>query len=258
MSVEVDGDGQFLQAARPARKPMAPVLWWTRDFPGSKDQVSQARGWLEELLPECEQLEVLTLLASELGTNAILHTDSGKPGGRFSLSVEWTPEAVKALIVDQGSQTVPSITVKADATAWDDEDGRGLFLVDQLADDWGTADLTNGRMVWLDIAWAAKGGPLLEVPGGYRALIRDVKMLRREFPAVTVWWGHRSALWWAALPGPNGETGLVHSPAMDALTAILANAYPSICGVASGQPPRWPRLRAEAGASGLVPSTVSA
>lgn len=228
---------------------MSPLLWWAREFPGSTDQVSRARGWLEELLPECEQLEVLTLLVSELCANAIVHTDSGKPDGRFGVAVEWTPEAVKALILDQGSPTVPAITARADDDAWDDETGRGLFLVDQLADYWGTADLPDGRLVWVEMAWVEKDGPLLEAPGGYQATIRDVGVLRGQFPATTIWWGHRSEFWWAALPGAIGEVGVMHAPTMDALSAALIDVYPGFCRT-SGQPSRQLSSAREAGTPG--------
>jgi anti-sigma regulatory factor (Ser/Thr protein kinase) len=246
------------QAPQPAGKPVSPCLWWAREFPGSTDQVGQARGWLEELLPKCEPREDLALLVSELCANAVLHTDSGRSGGEFGLTVEWTPEAVKALILDQGSPTMPAIAVRDDA--WDDEFGRGLFLVDQLADYWDTADLPDGRLVWLEIPWAAKGGPLLQAPGGYQAAFEDVAVLCGQFPRTTIWWGHRSQSWWAALPGVAGEAGLVHAPTVDALSMVLAGLYPGFCHAPGQQPAmcadsplpeRAPDARQEAVASPL-------
>jgi hypothetical protein len=165
------------------------------------------------------------LLVSELCANAILHTDSGKPGGKFSLTVEWTRRTVKALILDQGSPTVPTITAGNDAL--DDEYGRGLFLVDQLADHWDTADLPDGRLVWLEIPWKAKGGPSLRTPGGYQAAIGGVAALCGQFPRTAIWWGHQTEFWWAALPGAVGEIGVVHAPTLDALSTILKRVYPS-------------------------------
>jgi serine/threonine-protein kinase RsbW len=201
------------------------IAW--RDFPGDTEQVGRARGWLEDLLPECEPLEDLTLLVSELCTNAVLHTDSGKPGGQFSLAVEWTPEAVKALIHDQGSLTFPAITTAKDDDAWADEYGRGLFLVDQLADYWDTVDLPDGRLVWLEMAWAAKGGPLPQPPGGYHAAFGDAGALCGQFPRTTIWWGHQSRLWWAALPGALGDSGVLHAPTLDTLSRVLSGVYPA-------------------------------
>jgi serine/threonine-protein kinase RsbW len=210
--------------ARP-NMPTSPLFWWAREFPGSTDQVGGARGWLEELLPGCEPLDDLSLLVSELCTNAVLHTNSGKPGGKFSLTIEWTPVAVKALILDQGSSTVPKIPPGNDG--WDEEYGRGLFLVDQIADHWDTTDLPDGRLVWLEIPWTAKGGPPLRTPRGYQAAIRDVAVLCGQFPKTAIWWGHQTEFWWAALPGAIGEAGIVHAPTLDALSTVLMDAYPA-------------------------------
>jgi serine/threonine-protein kinase RsbW len=207
-------------AKAPPDMPVSPLLWWAREFPGSTDQVGRARGWLEELLPGCEPLDDLSLLVSELCTNAVLHTDSGKPGGKFSLTIEWTPVAVKALILDQGSPTVPTITAGKDA--WDDEYGRGLFLVDQLADHWDTTDFPDGRLVWLEIPWTAKGG----LPLGYQAADGNLAALCGKFPRTAIWWGHQTQLWWAALPGAIGEAGIVHAPTLDALRTTLTGTYP--------------------------------
>jgi anti-sigma regulatory factor (Ser/Thr protein kinase) len=225
MHAEVGDGRRVFRPALPVHGPVLPFCWWAREFPGDKGQVGQARGWLEELLPECEPLDDLVLLISELCTNAVVHTGSGKPGGQFGLTVEWTPRAVKALILDQGSLTIPAIAAKDD-DAWADEFGRGLFLVDQLADYWATADIPDGRLVWLEMAWAANGGPLLQVPGGYQAAIGDAGVLRCRFPGTAIWWGHRSRSWWAALPGAVGEAGVIHAPTLDALSMVLTGAYP--------------------------------
>ena len=76
------------------------------------------------------------------------------------------------VIGDQGSPTAPAITAKAQDATWADEDGRGLWLVDELADDWGTATHPGHRWVWVDIQWQARGGPPLQAPGGCEAVER--------------------------------------------------------------------------------------
>jgi serine/threonine-protein kinase RsbW len=122
-----------------------PVLWWARDFPGGTGQASQAWHWIADLLPECDPLDDLLLLAGELSANAVVHTRSGEPGGRFSVAVEWTPEAARVVIGDQGSPESAATRAKAGGTAWALESGRGLWLVDELADDWGTASHCAGQ-----------------------------------------------------------------------------------------------------------------
>ncbi|HUN35123.1 MAG TPA: ATP-binding protein [Trebonia sp.] len=139
------------------------LRWWARDFPGDADQVRAVRHWIEDLLPDCDPQADLLILASELCTNAISHTRSGDDGGRFSVHVEWAPELARLVIGDQGSPSVPSIgAAPADQG---EECGRGLWLVDQLADDWGTARHPAGRVVWADLWWRVRGGPPLAATG---------------------------------------------------------------------------------------------
>jgi serine/threonine-protein kinase RsbW len=209
----------------PHQGPARPVLWWTRDFPGGTDQARQARHWIADLLPECDPLDDLLLLAGELCANAVVHTRSGEPSGRFSVAVEWTPEAARVVIGDQGSPESAAIRAKAGGTAWTQESGRGLWLVDELADDWGTASHCAGRVVWADVRWQARGGPRLEAPGGLDAAIADITATRRAFPGTTIWWGYLTQAWWAAHPS---TSGLISSPAPGGLRKILADAYPGL------------------------------
>jgi serine/threonine-protein kinase RsbW len=196
--------------------PVPPVLWWARDFPGDTEQVPEARHWLEDLLPECDPLADILLLASELCTNAIAHTRSGQGGGRFSVDVEWTPALARVVIGDQGSPSVPAIGAGTSDTT--DEFGRGLWLVDQLADGWGTGCHPAGRVVWVDLRWQARGGPPLESA--------VTAAMRRAFPRTTIWWGHQTQAWWAVLPEATGASGLISSPTAGGLGKVLADACP--------------------------------
>src|SRR5579862_5861841 len=72
--------------------------WWWRGFPGQPPQVSQARSWVASLLPGCAPLDDLLLFASELASNAITHTRSGRPGGRFTVEVTWTPRTARVVV----------------------------------------------------------------------------------------------------------------------------------------------------------------
>jgi anti-sigma regulatory factor (Ser/Thr protein kinase) len=198
------------------------VAWWARDFLGGVDQVGEARHWIGDLLPECDQLADLLLLASELCTNAVAHTRSGKADGRFGVAVEWTPALARVVIEDQGAPTVPALGAGAAAT---DEFGRGLWLVDELADGWGTTCHPAGRVVWVDIRWQARGGPPLEVSGGFDAVLADITVLREAFPGTTIWWGQRTQTWWAALPGAIDASALISSPTRGGLSQALADVY---------------------------------
>jgi serine/threonine-protein kinase RsbW len=202
-----------------------PAVWWARDFPGTPDQAGEVRHWIGDLLPGCDPLADLLLVASELCANAIMHTRSGQADGWFSVAVEWTPVLARVVIGDQGSPTVPAASVTAGDSTWAEESGRGLWLVDELADSWGTASHPGGRWVWADVAWRASGGPPLAVPGGTAAAIAGFALIRGAFPGTAVWWGQQTRAWQAALPD---ASGLVSSATRDGLSRVLADVYPGI------------------------------
>lgn len=160
-----DGDGTAVHAAVLRQHPMtghginassaAPVYLWLRAFPGEARQVRAVRQWIESLLPGCEARETLALAASEFGANAIEHTRSGEPGGRFTVHLAWSPAAVRITVGDQGSPLPP----EAVTATLDSEHGRGLFMVDAMATNWGFTDGPEGRLLWADVPWLEQGGP---------------------------------------------------------------------------------------------------
>jgi hypothetical protein len=175
------------------------------------------------LLPDCDPLADLLLLAGELCANAVVHTRSGQADGWFSVAVEWTPVLARVVIGDQGSPSMPTAAAKTGGPAWAQETGRGLWLVDELADGWGTAGCPAGRWVWADVRWQARGGTALQVPGAAAAALADIALIRRAFPGTTIWWGHRTQAWQAALPGANT---VLTSATRGGLSQILADVYP--------------------------------
>jgi hypothetical protein len=202
------------------------VAWWTRHFQGGADQVLDVQGWIEDLLPDCAVRTDVLLLARELSTNAIRHSRSGEAGGQFSVDIDWSPALARVVIGDQGSADAPAIAPRSDGAARPGESRRGLLIVDDVADDWGTAGRPNRRWVWADVKWQARGGPLLAAPGGLDAAIASNTMTRKTFPGTSIWWGHMTKAWWAAVPGSTNAHGLIRDPTLDGLLQSLARAYP--------------------------------
>jgi anti-sigma regulatory factor (Ser/Thr protein kinase) len=149
---------------RPSSTSTRQRIWWSRDFLGNADQVREVRHWIADLLPHCNPLADVLLLASELCTNAVMHTRSGQPGGRFTVAVEWTDELARIVVEDQGSPKTPVIGARAGDLSREHESGRGLRLVDGLADSWGIASRLGHRWVWADVLWQAGGGPPVAAP----------------------------------------------------------------------------------------------
>lgn len=87
-------------------------------------------------------IETVALLASELATNCIRHTDAG-----FDVTVIREPGLVRVEAADGGSGT-PVRRFPAPT----DPAGRGIQIVDMLADDWGYESLEGGgKMVWFSV-----------------------------------------------------------------------------------------------------------
>jgi anti-sigma regulatory factor (Ser/Thr protein kinase) len=107
--------------------------------------VPQARAFVDAVLGTAHPgRDVARLLVSELVTNAVQHTDSRHPGGTVTVTILNAPGAVHAEVTDEGSaSSIPVVREDLFAT-----DGRGLFLVQALAKDWGYVRDHRGTTVW--------------------------------------------------------------------------------------------------------------
>jgi anti-sigma regulatory factor (Ser/Thr protein kinase) len=116
---------------------------------GHPSQVSAARDFVASTLGASHlkvDSDAATLLTSEIVTNAILHTKSGVAGGTVTIVVIGISRGVLVEVIDDGSAGVP--IVKGDLYA---AEGHGLFLVQQLADQWGYLRDPAGTTVWFHL-----------------------------------------------------------------------------------------------------------
>ncbi|MFH8410391.1 ATP-binding protein [Streptomyces sp. NPDC018019] len=94
-----------------------------------------------------DDAEIAALLLSELVTNAVRHAC-----GRSVRIVIDRPatDRFRVAVVDRSPRQLPQLrTLTADA-----DDGRGLFLVHELSDQWGCDLLGPGRRPWGKRVWA--------------------------------------------------------------------------------------------------------
>ena len=133
---------------RPQALPGASEQRWRKAFPGEEWQLSAIRRWLTSLLPECPARDDVILVATELATNAVLHTKSGR-GGLFDVEITWSEQVVRVAVADSGSPDSPRAV--ADPSG---EHGRGLLVVAALSTRTGTYLDHGSRVVWADILWA--------------------------------------------------------------------------------------------------------
>ena len=87
------------------------------------------------------------LILSELVTNAIRY-------GTEPIQVRLIHDRTLICEVSDGSSTAPHLRHAATT----DEGGRGLFLVAQLAQAWGTRYTSRGKIIWAECALEASDG----------------------------------------------------------------------------------------------------
>jgi len=164
---------------------------WEGQFPAEPIKVSEARrlaqqtfaGWGMEL----EQVDLACLLVSEVVTNVVLHA-AVSPTPRHDFALEPAQAEVPGFLDDwDGAPFVDDFAGPAgkeftlrlrrgEASVWvevfdgdlrlprirsageNDEGGRGLYLVDQLATRWGSRPIKDGKAVWFEVPIRAGTG----------------------------------------------------------------------------------------------------
>ncbi|MFI1761583.1 SpoIIE family protein phosphatase [Streptomyces sp. NPDC020800] len=122
------------------------------------ERIAEARRHLRELLHDwtgAEQVDSAVLLVSEMVTNVLVHTDAdalllaevtGGPAGR-RLRVE----------VTDGGDDLPHLRRPGELAS----SGRGLVLIELLADGWGVDPRGEGKSIWFELyeSDGARAGP---------------------------------------------------------------------------------------------------
>ena len=109
-------------------------------------EVSRVRHALADALQHWgvapDTTDVAVLLTSEIVTNAIRH---GHPPVLVHAELHGVGLRVA---VDDGGQEQADAVEPVPHVRWDDRGGRGLHLVEALADDWGVVEAPAGKQVW--------------------------------------------------------------------------------------------------------------
>ena len=142
---------------RPAPRRRHAVLG-SLTIPGRPEEVRRTRAFVTRTLAAAGKGDNIdshaaTLLTSELVTNAIRHSASGYPAGTVTIVTVNVPDGVLIEVLDDGSAGTP--VVRSDLLA---QNGHGLYLVQQMAAQWGFLRDSGGTTVWFYLAGVAAGG----------------------------------------------------------------------------------------------------
>jgi anti-sigma regulatory factor (Ser/Thr protein kinase) len=128
--------------------PKAPALRTiSATYPGRAERISTVRADLRALLADCPIADDVILCASELAANAALHSDSGRPGGIFSVRTTISPgHSVRIEVEDQGGSWEPAVSNL--------DRHHGLDILCALASEWDIDGDQVNRTVWAVFDWS--------------------------------------------------------------------------------------------------------
>lgn len=125
---------------------------WSQTYPGLPSMVPAIRAYVRGLLLGSPRRDDAELIASEFAGNAIRHTPSGAPGGQITITVTTRPGWARIALHDVGDG---DWTRPTPAEALGDY-GRGLVLVEALADKLGHDVDEAGQTMWAELAWSVE------------------------------------------------------------------------------------------------------
>ncbi|MCW2573080.1 MAG: stage sporulation protein [Frankiales bacterium] len=118
----------------------------TVTLPPTGRSAALARRQVERLLEDAHLsglLDEALLLVTELVTNAVVHA-----GTEIELRMETSSAGLRVEVIDRSPGSLPVINP---APAEAREGGRGVFLLDALATEWGTRHFSGGKSVWFQL-----------------------------------------------------------------------------------------------------------
>lgn len=151
------------QAAEPERTglrvPCGNTRWRAasaeeRSFIGGPESLADARVFTATFLAvwdAADHVADVQLCVSELVTNSLIHGGGSRDGFRLRLAV--SNHRVNVAVTDSGSGRPVRQTAE-----WDSPSGRGLLIVNEMADRWGVEEHSVGKTVWAEFGrWTAGG-----------------------------------------------------------------------------------------------------
>jgi anti-sigma regulatory factor (Ser/Thr protein kinase) len=122
----------------------------SRRFSPGPEAVASVRAFVREAIKGVDE-EVaydVELLASEVATNVVEHARTD-----YEVHIFHDRGAIRVEIADESS-VIPAVK----ALAVDADRGRGLLLLEHVADAWGAQESQEGKIVWFEVVHSSRAG----------------------------------------------------------------------------------------------------
>jgi len=121
-------------------------------IPGLPEQVAAARAFVARTLgDDYPPTDTAVLLTSELVTNSLQHSHSGRDGGTITVTVITIPNGIRVEVLDEGGATTPAVRPERSEAPDLADGGRGLQLVELLSDRWNCWRDADGTVTWFEL-----------------------------------------------------------------------------------------------------------
>lgn len=135
------------------------MAYWSRNFEGLPEYLTDVREFTRFVAGNRGGADLLEMIASELAGNAIQHSDSGGPGGQFTLQLAGLEDRWHVRVVDQGGSQEPHVCERPsienmkdlDGLGDEAESGRGLAMIAAVSSSWGVLGDQASRAVWAEV-----------------------------------------------------------------------------------------------------------
>ncbi|MET9500968.1 ATP-binding protein [Streptomyces sp. NPDC006622] len=128
-----------------------PLACWGRPFLAEPEEVSALRHAVRAQLSAWDLqglIDSAQVCVSELVSNVITHVGRGAPA---DLAISWRGTRLRIEVRDPDARALPTLVAASEEA----EGGRGMALVDALADRWGIELHDDCKVTWCELATAS-------------------------------------------------------------------------------------------------------
>ncbi|WP_026120178.1 ATP-binding protein [Nocardiopsis potens] len=112
---------------------------------------ARVRDFLEGVQGPCEAVDDAELAASELATNALLHSRSGQVGGVMTLFIRSDRGSVRVAVADQGEKQPDGVGADGVLRESDGDYGRGKLIIESCTSRSGEYWTDSTHVAWFEI-----------------------------------------------------------------------------------------------------------